>query len=401
MNSTQTLEQIKFQLQNNIIESPTTLRNAIDELINSFWNSDKELRNSDLFSVDIHELCEFHSYLIDCVSKIHMNEQSSKNKTILKAEYNVAKALPQCDDSKRAHNIYTFNAHCDYVFIGDLHSDDASLTRALDVTEFYSKMLNNSSNKLIFTGDYVDRGHVHLKIMERLLILKYLFPENIFLLRGNHDGGILLEDGTIKFPYGIPAEDDRDMYFPHYLKHLEETNDSCSKDFLSSYLKFFNTLAYIACVKTNEHILFAVHGGIPRPLEDSTTPFSYISTLSDLTNEDIKDSLDRTICQNIMWSDPYKDDDNFRVKSGRFHFKQDSFDMFRKKFGIDTLIRGHEEAIEGHAHHLNDGCITVFSSGTKHCDHTGKLLHNNDESAYEDITPRVLYIDEKGTFSYL
>ncbi|WP_157950167.1 metallophosphoesterase family protein [Vallitalea okinawensis] len=402
-NRLELMEHVKENIINKTYDSGVILKKDLDEIVDSFWYKDGMLKNEDLYHIDLKDFSIFHDYLIKKVIAIHEGEISNENAEILKKGTCFNISLEEINDAKSAYKIYTFNESYEYVFIGDLHSDDQSLKRALQSIEFYEKVVSNQKIRLVFTGDYVDRGHVHLKLMERVLLLKYLFPEYIFLLRGNHDGGILEGNGSLILPYRIPEEDTKEMYFPHYLKTLGLKNKSFKSTLLERYLNLFNSLSYIAAIKNGSQIVLAVHGGIPRPKYENSKFYKHLNVLSDLTDQSIVDHMGINICQNIMWSDPHKGDKDLREQSGRFQFTKEHFNEFKERFGFDILIRGHESAADGFRYHFDECLITVFSTGGMYesNDKLGDKEELNSESGYLEINPKVLSISYDGMLTFL
>lgn len=65
--------------------------------------------------------------------------------------------------------------------VGDVHGQYSDLIRLFEMCGF------PPSANYLFLGDYVDRGKQSLETILLLLCYKVKFPENFFLLRGNHE----------------------------------------------------------------------------------------------------------------------------------------------------------------------------------------------------------------------
>src|SRR5271157_3308563 len=52
-------------------------------------------------------------------------------------------------------------------------------------------------DQLIFLGDYIDRGPNSNKVINKLIELKKLFPEQVVFLRGNHEELLLQSFGYL------------------------------------------------------------------------------------------------------------------------------------------------------------------------------------------------------------
>lgn len=85
-------------------------------------------------------------------------------------------------------------------FSGDIHGkiDDLFQFQKL----FWSLGPQYSAAKILFLGDYVDRGRFGLEVVGYLFAQKVLAPEKVFLLRGNHEERVIQQQFDF-YTYGI------------------------------------------------------------------------------------------------------------------------------------------------------------------------------------------------------
>jgi len=87
--------------------------------------------------------------------------------------------------------------NCRLYVVGDIHGRYDLLSKIIDLIESNAKKHKNKEKKVIFLGDYVDRGLDSKKVVERLT---QGFDHNIkpIFLRGNHEEKMIdLLDGDI------------------------------------------------------------------------------------------------------------------------------------------------------------------------------------------------------------
>ena len=269
--------------------------------------------------------------------------------------------------------------------IGDLHQDLYSLNKLLNSINLAENFKNT---KIIFLGDYIDRGKDILILINKLIILKYLLPNNIYLLRGNHELYRIENDEY----HTIMANPDISYHFELLTqinknpeKHQNHIKAGLDKELIKLYANYFDNLPKLCLIDYEEAKILAVHGGLPRFKKH--LPYKNFDEL--LHSQDY---IGIEQWKNMLWSDPYDGDKKFFKQTSeiRFQFSQTQFNIFCKTFNIDFLIRSHEQFEDGYKKFYNDRLITIFSNGSKNKD--GKII--NDKSAYTSVIPKYIELSK-------
>ena len=208
-----------------------------------------------------------------------------------------------------------------YVVVGDIHGNFHDLIRIF---------ANNGyppNKRYVFLGDYVDRGTMSFDVILFLFILKLNFPNDIILLRGNHE----FED--INSKYG----------FLDNIMH-EYKQDRLWKEFNEA----FQYLTIGAFIGTE---IFCVHGGISdrvnkAAIEGLTFPLVNSHIIEDMT---WSDPCDHVQCRSNC----------VRGKGSLFGYK--ALNTFMNDTGVKLIIRGHQ-CVNGYEFALHRCVLTLFSS---------------------------------------
>ena len=241
--------------------------------------------------------------------------------------------------------------------VGDLHGDLESLTQILKSSDFLDKVQRRNQSLLVFLGDYGDRGVYSPEVFYIVLKLKETFPENVVLMRGNHEG----PDDLIASPHDLP----------------DFLQSRFGGDWSTAYLKMkelFNRL-YNAVIIQERCVM--LHGGVP----------SQAKSLDDLAYAHLKHPRERHL-EEILWSDPEEGIKGTYPSprgAGKL-FGPDITTRFLEMLNVNVLIRGHEPADEGFKINHNGRILTLFSrKGEPYFNSQGAYLQLELSSQVTDV----------------
>lgn len=207
---------------------------------------------------------------------------------------------------------------------GDIHG------QYYDLLRIFEDIGAPSKTRYMFMGDYVDRGKHSTEVICILFALKLKFPNDIFLLRGNH------ECGNVTKQYGF----------------YDECKRRYSVKMWRTFIDVFNCMPVAAVVGKR---IFCVHGGIS-PDMDRVQEINNI-------RRPVLIPDDGVLCD-LLWSDPDPEvvgwAENDRGVS--YLFGCDIINKFLDTNGLELLCRAHQVVEDGYEFICQRKCITIFSA---------------------------------------
>lgn len=212
---------------------------------------------------------------------------------------------------------------------GDIHGQYHDLLRIFNHAGFPPK------SNYLFLGDYVDRGKKSLETICLLFAYKIKFPENFFLLRGNH------ESPSICRIYGF----------------YDECKRRYNIKMWKTFIDVFNCLP--VCARVDDKVL-GMHGGLSQSmLMDGQT----LESLCDSLNRPA-DIPDAGFLCDLLWADPNLESYGFgpNDRGVSVSFGPDIVEKVRDKEDLDLVVRAHQVVEDGYEFFANRQLVTIFSA---------------------------------------
>lgn len=243
-----------------------------------------------------------------------------------------------CDENGNLGNLsidgrlVKINASGQALIVGDLHGDLESLLDILKGSNYMQRLSGSQEAYLIFLGDYGDRGFFSAEVYYVVMRLKLLYPAQVIMMRGNHEG----PPDLMARPHDLPLQFQRRF----------------GRNWRSAYAAVRRMFSCLYTVVLVERCCLLIHGGLPWQV-DTIEDLAYAhSTFPQ------KDFL-----EDMLWSDPDEtiEETSMSPRGAGKLFGRKVTERILWKLGVNALIRGHEPCQEGFKINHNGKVLTVFS----------------------------------------
>ena len=208
--------------------------------------------------------------------------------------------------------------------VGDVHGQYTDLIRMFEMCGF------PPNANFLFLGDYVDRGKQSLETILLLFCYKLKFPENFFLLRGNH------ECANVTRVYGF----------------YDECKRRCNIKIWKTFVDTFNCLPIASIVAGK---IFCVHGGLSPSLK-------HMDDIRQIARP--TDVPDYGLLNDLLWSDPADMETDWEAneRGVSYCFGKKVIMEFLQRHDFDLVCRAHMVVEDGYEFFNDRVLVTVFSA---------------------------------------
>ena len=207
---------------------------------------------------------------------------------------------------------------------GDIHGQYFDLLRLFEYGGF------PPDANYLFLGDYVDRGKQSIETICLVLALKVKYPENFFVLRGNH------ECQSINRIYGF----------------FDECKRRYSARLWRTFTEVFNVMPAAALI---EDRILCMHGGLSPKLR-------HVSEINDIARPcDVPE--EGPLCD-LLWADPEQGKPGWfeNDRGVSFTFGEDIVGNFLLDNDLDLICRAHQVVEDGYEFFARRQLVTLFSA---------------------------------------
>uniref|UniRef100_A0AC35FQS3 Serine/threonine-protein phosphatase n=1 Tax=Panagrolaimus sp. PS1159 TaxID=55785 RepID=A0AC35FQS3_9BILA len=221
---------------------------------------------------------------------------------------------------------------------GDIHGQYSDLHRWFNLNGWPHQ------TRSVFLGDFVDRGSHGVEVVALLSCLKIVYPDKIYIVRGNHE------------------EESLNRAYSFYEEVICRFSSDKRKDGYAMYENFKNLFMHLPLAVLIGGRVLGMHGGLSPKME----------TLQAI--RDIKRPIDDfevgSLECDLVWSDPdTAADTGFRPNLDREPnngigqlFAADTVKETCDRLNVDLIIRGHQAPLHGYALFADGRMMTLFSA---------------------------------------
>ncbi|RQM28099.1 hypothetical protein B5M09_005119 [Aphanomyces astaci] len=229
--------------------------------------------------------------------------------------------------------------------------DGPELHWPLTLPNVLSMMEHFKLGHYLFNGDFVDRGHFGAEVVLVLLCFKLLYPNGVFLNRGNHESRN--QNSWMGFEEEILRK---------YNTTPTTATTNQAVTVLAGFQDMFDTLPLCALVLNR---IFIVHGGLFSARHVTLDQLNHVDRFRE---PPLHSKLDQDrLFEEMLWSDPRTiHGQQASVRGAGVEFGEDVTNEFCSVNKVALVIRSHECVPEGYAVLHGGRLITLFSA-SKYC----------------------------------